>query len=363
MGSVRPAHKTLTVSPRHTIGSQLFFMIDVNRPLTIGPIAIGGRAFLAPMAGVTDLGMRRAASRFGASLTVSEMVAATSFTVGDREARQRAAGQGLGLSVVQIAGCEAVPMGEAARQVEDEGADIIDINMGCPAKRVTGGLSGSALMRDLDHAARLIAAVVGAVRIPVTVKMRLGWDASTINAPLLARRAEALGVSLVTVHGRTRQQFYTGVADWAAVRAVKETLRAIPLVVNGDCTTPGEARAMLEASGADAVMVGRAALGQPWLVGMIARTLAGHAVAEPSAAEKRDAALCHLDTLLVALGREKGLRHARKHLAAYVERGGAPSPARNTLRQRLVTASEVAEVLPLLAAAFDPLPVSQGIAA
>ncbi len=319
---------------------------------SIGPISVPGRAFLAPMAGITDLGMRRAAQHFGASLTVSEMVAATSYKEGGPEARLRASIEGTGCTAVQIAGCEPAPMAEAARLVADAGAQVIDINMGCPAKRVTGGLSGSALMRDLDHACRLIAAVVAAVEVPVTVKMRLGWDATSLNAPALARRAEDLGVSLVTVHGRTREQFYNGRADWAAVRAVKAALRSIPLVVNGDCHSPKDAEAMMEASGADAVMVGRAALGQPWLVGRIARALAGEPAPMPSAADRLAAALDHIESILAALGREKGLRHARKHLAAYVDHAGPASSQRLALRQRLVTTGDAAEVAPLLSAAF-----------
>ncbi len=249
-------------------------------------------------------------------------------------------------------------MAEAAREVEGAGAAVIDINMGCPAKRVTGGLSGSALMRDLDHACRLIAAVLDAVRVPVTVKMRLGWDAGSINAQLLAQRAESLGVALVTVHGRTRQQFYTGNADWAAVRAVKAALRAIPLVVNGDCRSPADALAMLDASGADAVMVGRAAVGRPWIVGAVAAALAGRPFAPPSATERLAAAIEHVEAILEALGPDKGLRHARKHLAAYAEHAGPASPARDALRRRLVTATEARDVAPLLRQVFlaEPMP-------
>lgn len=343
----RKGQDGLTVGPLRAAGD-----------LTIGTVRVHGRAILAPMAGVTDSGMRRAALRFGAALTVSEMVAATSYAAGQPEARLRAAGHGIAVPAVQIAGCEPGPMAEAARQVEGGGAAVIDINMGCPAKRVTGGLSGSALMRDLDHACRLIAAVLGAVQVPVTVKMRLGWDAGSINAPLLAQRAEALGVGLVTVHGRTRQQFYDGDADWAAVRAVKAALRTIPLVVNGDCRSPADALAMLEASGADAVMVGRAAVGQPWIVGAVGAALDGRSFAWPSAAERLEAAVEHVETMLAALGPDKGLRHARKHLAAYAEHAGPASPARDALRRRLVTTTEPRDVAPLLRQAFfaDPTP-------
>src|SRR5215468_4284596 len=213
---------------------------DFEQPLTVGPIALPNRVFLAPMSGVTDTPFRRLAANLGAGVVVSEMIASAYLAEGRRDAHRRVDGEGLLLNVVQLAGCEAHWMAEGARIAEAGGADIIDINMGCPAKHVTGVQSGSALMRDLDHALTLIEATVGAVKVPVTLKMRLGWDDQSLNAPALARRAQAAGIRLITVHGRTRCQFYNGVADWNAIRAVKQAI-TIPVVVNGDVTGYDEA--------------------------------------------------------------------------------------------------------------------------
>src|SRR5882724_827766 len=242
------------------------------KPLKIGDIQVANRVFLAPMSGVTDAPFRRLAASLGAGLVVSEMTASDDLANGRPMSRLRCEATGVGPHVVQLAGCQTHWMAEGARIAESAGADIIDINMGCPAKHVTGGQSGSALMRDLDHALRLIEATVGAVSVPVTLKMRLGWDDASRNCAELARRAEGAGVRLITVHGRTRCQFYKGDADWAAVRAVKDAIR-IPLVVNGDITSFEKAVSALEMSGADAVMIGRGAQGQPWLPGQIGRRL------------------------------------------------------------------------------------------
>src|SRR5436305_1479965 len=232
-------------------------------------IRLPNHVMLAPVSGVTDAPFRRLVARLGAGLVVSEMTASEDLADGCPNAVLRAEGQGVGVHVVQLAGCEARWMGEGARIAEDAGADIIDINMGCPAKHVTGAQSGSALMRDLDHALTLIDATIAAVAVPVTLKMRLGWDDGSRNAPELARRAEAAGVGLITVHGRTRCQFYKGSADWSAVRAVKQAV-AVPVVVNGDVTDFECAMEALSQSGADAVMVGRGAQGRPWFPGDLA---------------------------------------------------------------------------------------------
>ena len=308
-------------------------------------------ALLAPMSGVTDLGMRRAAQKFGASLVVSEMVDSGFYSAGDAASRVKAEGEGIAFHVVQIAGCRAGAMAEAARLAEAEGAAMIDINMGCPAKTVVGGLAGSALMRDLDQAIRLVRATVGAVSVPVSLKMRLGWDEASVNAPELACRAEAEGIALITVHGRTRCQFYKGKADWSAIRAIVDAV-SVPVVANGDCASVADARLMMRQSGAAAVMVGRAALGRPWLVGDIAHALAtGIERAPLSLAARRDAVLAHYATLLSLYGREQGVRHARKHLAGYATHAGFPA---GTDRHRaLVTSNEADAVAALLGELFS----------
>ncbi len=319
--------------------------------LSVGSLRLEGRAFLAPMAGVTDLGMRRLAQDFGAALTFSEMLDAEFYTRGDRQAAVRAQSAGINLHVVQIAGCRSQRLAEAARLAADSGAAMIDINMGCPAKRVTDGEAGSALMRDLDLAMQLVRAVVAAVKIPVSLKMRLGWDQAALNAPELARRAESEGIAMLTVHGRTRCQFYQGRADWTAIRKVREAT-SLPLVANGDCTSLDAARDMLRASGADAVMIGRAAMGRPWFVGQVARHIAHRPpFPSPSAEDRHVAAQQHYRTLLTIFGREKGMRQARKHLSAYAAH--SQNRRADELRERLVRSENPAEVEALLGHLFE----------
>jgi len=328
-----------------------------RKPLKIGGIELANRVLLAPMSGVTDAPFRRLTARLGAGLVVSEMTASDDLVNGRPMSRLRCEAAGIGPHVVQLAGCETRWMAEGARIAEAAGADIIDINMGCPARHVTGGQSGSALMRDLDHALKLIEATIAAVKVPVTLKMRLGWDDRSINAPELARRAERAGVQMITVHGRTRCQFYKGEADWDAVRAVKDAV-AIPLVVNGDIASFDEAVTALEKSGADAVMVGRGAQGQPWLPGQIGRRLeTGVAEAAPSLAEQLKHIRALYDEVCRHYGLRVGLRHARKHLgwaldvAAHCSR--ASTGALRNWRQKILTSEEPSSVRRSLGEAYD----------
>ena len=306
--------------------------------LTIGDVKIMGRVLNAPMTGVTDLPFRRAASRLGAPYVATEMVACDLLTRGRPDVVRRAAvGEGLPLTVIQLVGREARWIAAGAALAEAAGADIIDLNMGCPAKEVTGGLSGSALMRDLDHAERLIAAAVDATTKPVTLKMRLGWDDANRNAPALAARAEGAGVKAITVHGRTRQQFYSGVADWSAVAAVKTATR-LPVIVNGDVLDADTARVALARSRADAVMIGRGVYGRPWIASAIGRSLeCGAALKEPDLDTRLAIVLEHFADSLRFYGDALGLKVFRKHLGWYVEHAPWPETpaARREAKSRL----------------------------
>ncbi|WP_378213478.1 tRNA dihydrouridine synthase DusB [Aquicoccus sp. G2-2] len=300
---------------------------------------------LAPMAGITDLPFRNLVSGFGAGLVTSEMITSGEFLTGRPGTRQKAElGARVENTAVQIAGRAAAAMGDVARQVADMGARVIDINMGCPAKKVTGGLSGSALMREPARALRLIEAVVAAVDLPVTLKMRLGWDESSFNAPDLARMAEAAGVQRLVIHGRTRCQFYKGRADWAAIRAVVDAVD-IPVFANGDITSVAAARAALNASGAAGVMIGRGAQGRPWLLAEIGHALFGTAAPiVPHGGTLFRMIADHYEAMLSFYGKTLGTRVARKHLGWYMDAAGTPAE----VRRAVLTGQDVAYVLSLL---------------
>lgn len=320
----------------------------------VAHLTLGPPVFLAPLAGITDRPFRDLVSRFGAGLVVSEMVASQEMVQAKPGVRERAElGFGDATTSVQLAGREAHWMAEAARQVEANGATLIDINMGCPAKKVTSssgsGASGSALMKDLDHALTLIEAVVGAVDIPVTLKTRLGWDDDMLNAAELAKRAEDAGVQMITIHGRTRCQFYKGSANWAAIAGVKDTV-SVPVIANGDIVDSATARVAMEASGADGVMIGRGAQGKPWILAQIAADLFGAPEPEvPEGAALVDLVAGHYEAMLSFYGADLGLRVARKHLGWFMDGVGTDA----VLRRQVLTSRDAGDVLALLPGALE----------
>jgi len=317
--------------------------------IRLGDLTLDPPVFLAPLAGITDLPFRELVASFGAGLVVSEMIASQDLLNAKPGVREKAElGFGVEGTSVQIAGCEAYWMAEAARFAEGSGARIIDINMGCPAKKVTSssgaGASGSALLRDLDHALTLIEAVVEAVDVPVTLKTRLGWDDNLLNAPELARRAEEVGIQMITIHGRTRCQFYKGAANWAAIAEVKDVV-SVPVIANGDIIDTDTARAALSQSGADGVMMGRGVQGQPWKLAQVAADLFGGQVPKvPQGDAFLDMVSKHYEAILEFYGKDLGLRVARKHLGWYMDHAGTDKVTRN----QVLTASTESDVLALL---------------